>query len=160
MPNNNVPRAVDSRSGLQTIPAPPFIDKRKEWRQSPPKKDKPKARRPKKYTLDEALSEAFTYRDDGGSSTLDLEKSIRCIGYLLEWTSETGNTPPPANFTCSLAKVLSKCADEVRWLITRDEIYNEIRRAQGADSPALEILWAYSLRRGGEKYGEKKGPRG
>lgn len=121
MPDSKIPRVVASQSG-QIIPAPPFVDERKESRQSPPK-NKPKARKPQRYTLAEALNEAFHFRCDGGRNTLDLEKSIRCVGYLLEWTSESGNVPSPPTFAAALAEVLSKCADEVRTLFTRDDIY-------------------------------------
>lgn len=76
-----------------------------------------KKRLPAKYTLDEA----FDYSQD--SNTLDLEKAIRSISFLLDWGSEGGNKPLNATLALGLAQAANQCAEDAGDLYDSDDIY-------------------------------------
>jgi hypothetical protein len=54
---------------------------------------------------------------------LDLEKAIRSVAYLLEWSSCDGNQPVDGNAACGLHYLLHQCADELHYFHAKDDIY-------------------------------------
>ena len=49
----------------------------------------------------------------GDNTDVNLEKAIRAIAYLLEWSSNIGNESPDGFAVYGLGKLLQKCADQV-----------------------------------------------
>jgi hypothetical protein len=96
----------------------PFLirSERKNGKSSPKVVKRPKA---KKYTLAEALSEAFTYEQNSSLNTLDLEKALRCVSYLLVWSSQTSDEAVPGVLAYGLSEVLDECARKTRSLTPR-----------------------------------------
>jgi hypothetical protein len=72
-----------------------------------------------KKTAEVRLENLLTLEHD---DSLDLEKAIRSIAYLLEWGSTLGNEPMNGNAANGLHYLLHKCADETRWLFTLDDL--------------------------------------
>jgi hypothetical protein len=72
-----------------------------------------------KKTAEVRLKNLLTLEHD---DSLDLEKAIRSIAYLLEWGSALGNEPMNGNAANGLHYLLDKCADEARGLFTLDEL--------------------------------------
>jgi len=71
------------------------------------------------YTLDEA----FYFHQNSGANTLDLEKALNSISYLLNWLSQGGNEPIPGPTAAGLAEALDRCVRDVRYLYTVDDIF-------------------------------------
>jgi hypothetical protein len=68
------------------------------------------------------LETAFTCEQSGSTDTVDLEKAIRSISFLLQWSSDIGNDDPDGPLVNGLTFALDKIAAEVHRLYTHDDI--------------------------------------
>ena len=90
------------------------------------------------------LAEAFEYEQSSASSTLDLEKALRSIAYLMTWSSHYGNERMSASLAMGLADVLEDVSDRVSRLFTFDDIHKlrgnpyEILKARGLPDGPME----------------------
>ena len=66
-----------------------------------------------------SLSEAFDYFNisdddrDPSISSMNLERAIRAVAFLLEWLSQHGNESVDGFTAHGLAQILDRCADKV-----------------------------------------------
>lgn len=81
---------------------------------------KPRRKRAPKPAL--TLEDAFTYEQNSSRDTSDLEKAIRSISFLLQWSTDIGNNAPDGPLVNGLAFALDKIADQARDLYTHDDI--------------------------------------
>jgi hypothetical protein len=55
----------------------------------------------------------YEYTQGQDETTSDLEKALRAMGFLLEWSSDAGNKSPNSFLVYGIAIGLSDCADEI-----------------------------------------------
>jgi hypothetical protein len=90
--------------------------------QKPPKAKKP--RRTKVAAPLFTLEEVYEYGQSSGRDTSDLEKALRAMAYLLEWSSDIGNESPNSCLVHGIALTLNDdCVKQVRQLYTWDDVF-------------------------------------
>lgn len=55
----------------------------------------------------------YEYTQGQDETTPDLEKALRAMGFLLEWTSDIGNESPNTQLVHGIGSALYDCADEI-----------------------------------------------
>src|ERR1700676_1782132 len=70
-----------------------------------------RARKPKPQSF--TLAEAFTYEQNSSQKTLDLQKAIYSISFLMQYFSEIGNEDPEGMLINGLTYALEKIAREI-----------------------------------------------
>jgi hypothetical protein len=81
----------------------------------PARERKPKE---KKYTL----TDAFTCEQNSGETTLDMQKALYSVSFLLQYFSEMGNKDPEGMLIHGLTFALDKIARDVGDLFVWDDI--------------------------------------
>ncbi len=86
----------------------------------PRSRKEPGAKKSRQRAL--TLDDAYTYGAVYSKDTSDLEKALRAAAFLLEWSTDHGNESPDSWLVSGIAKVIAKCAADVRHLFTSEDI--------------------------------------
>lgn len=85
-----------------------------------------------------SIESAFSYSQQ--HDTLDLEKCLRSVSYLLEWCSDVGNQEVDGFAAQGLAQIVKLAAEATRDLYTHDDMLRF--SGTGSEPSDLEVIQA------------------